>query len=162
MSVPIDLKPPNAVLDSGQLVLVDTFRPLLWEHDTTVLQAMPGPNVSKQKLPNDEIKTGDIRFQAGRLYGYFVAVATRWYIQQHGDSTVEDPDDFRHELSGIIVDILKSVLADCDFVSKDVRSMLVADLHEIASESIAVGSYEGPRYVQSLYEKEDQERSKAA
>jgi hypothetical protein len=159
LSVPVDLKPPNAVLSSGRLVLVDTFRPLFWDHGTTVLQAMPGPYKNKQKLPNDEIKTGDIRFQAGRLYGYFVAVATRWHIQQNGASATQDIDSFRHELSEIILNILTSVLAESDVVTQDLALVLIADVHEIATESIAVGSYEGPRYVQSLYESEDQTRS---
>lgn len=156
MSVPLDLKPPNAVLSGGHLVLVDTFRPLLWEDDQVVLKAMPGPHKSKQKLPNDEIKTGDIRFQAGRLFGYFVAVATRWYIKQNVESTSEELDVFRHELSIIIIGIVKGELGKSHAFTKELASALVADVNEIADESITVGSYEGPRYVQSLYEKEEQ------
>lgn len=158
LSVPIDLKPQNAVLSESRLVLVDTFRPQLWGPDSLELMAMPSIHVEKQKIPFDEIKTGDIRFQAGRLFGYFVAIGTRWLMNQGDELKMDELDFFRHRIANNAVAIVTELLTKNEMFSDDLANVLITDVKEVADESLSVGSYEGPRYVQTLYEKEERER----
>jgi hypothetical protein len=163
LSAALDLKPQNAVFITDQkgtnkAILVDTFRPQIWETDRVELLPMPSTNPSKRKIPRDEIKTGDIRFQAGRLWGYFVAIATRWDIEKNKQTDIAQVDTLRHEVATSILTIVDEVLASKQHFTDDVKTLLLADIHEIIDESIAAGDYEGPRYVQSVYEEEQKER----
>ncbi len=157
-SVPLDLKPPNTVLYEGRLVLVDTFRPNLWAPDRLEIVAMPSIHAEKQRIPYDEIKTGDIRFQAGRLFGYFVAVGTRWLINHDDKLGIDELDGFRHRIAIEAVAVVTELLTNNEMFSDDLANVLISDVAELANESINVGSYEGPRYVQALYEKEESDR----
>jgi len=163
LSVALDLKPQNVVLVSDkshmiQAILIDTFRPQIWDKDKIELLPMPSTNPSKRKIPHDEIKTGDIRFQAGRLWGYFVAIATRWDIEKNKQTDIAPIDMLRNEVAMSILEIINDVLAGKKHYTSDLKTLLLADIHEIANESIAIGDYEGPRYVQSIYEQEQKER----
>lgn len=158
LSVPIDLKPQNAVISNLQLVVVDTFRPQLWKSNSAELQPMPSPYPEKQRIPHDEIKTGDVRFQAGRLFGYYVAIATRWYMNQDATASITELDAFRREINLKILGLLDSFLSENTLFPQDIVRLLISDVHEMCNESVAIGDFEGPRYVQALYETEEHER----
>jgi len=163
LSVALDLKPQNAVIvpdqnGISQAILIDTFRPQIWETDRIELLPIPSTNPAKRKILRDEIKTGDIRFQAGRLWGYFVAIATRWDIDKKKQTDIAQIDALRHEVATSILAIVDEVLASKQHFTDDVKTLLLTDIHEVVDESIATGDYEGPRYVQSVYEEEQKER----
>jgi hypothetical protein len=163
LSVALDLKPQNVVLvpgqnGTGQAILIDTFRPQIWQTDKIELLPMPSANPAKRKIPRDEIKTGDMRFQSGRLWGYFVAIATRWDIEKNKQTNITLIDALRNEVATSILTIVDEVLAGKKHYAKDLKMLLIADIREIVDESIAIGDYEGPRYVQSIYEEEQRER----
>ena len=163
LSVALDLKPQNAVLISGQsgvsqAILIDTFRPQIWDTSKIELLPMPSTNPAKRKIPRDEVKTGDIRFQSGRLWGYFVAIATRWSIEIDKQAEVANIDALRCEIATNILTVVRKVLADKQLFTDELRTLLIADIQQIIDESITVGDYEGPRYVQSIYEDEQKER----
>ena len=163
LSVALDLKPQNAVIvpdqnGISQAILIDTFRPQIWETDRIELLPMPSTNPAKRKILLDEIKTGDIRFQAGRLWGYFVAIATRWDIEKNKQTDIAQIDALRNEVATNILAIIEEVFVGKQHYTTDLKPLLIADIREIINESITTGDYEGPRYVQSIYEDEQKER----
>lgn len=163
LSVALDLKPQNAVLitdqkGTSQAILIDTFRPQIWDTNKIELLPMPSVNPAKRKVPRDEVKTGDIRFQAGRLWGYFVAITTRWDIEKNGQTDIEQIDALRNEAAATILTVVKGILTRKKQYTDELQALLIADIHEIVNESISVGDYEGPRYVQAIYEDEQNER----
>lgn len=153
-SVPVDMKPQNVVIDSlsNEPVVVDTFGPKLWQGDT--IKPLPTRVPGKGQVLHDEIKVGDVRFSVGRLNGYYIALATRWLINQVQQTSIEEVDALRADIATITREIIEQTVQDSSLFEQQYAQTLVSDAAEQELVSIRLGTFEGPRYVQALYEQE--------
>jgi hypothetical protein len=159
LRVPIDLKPQNIVINEDTLtpILIDTFSPKLWLDN--IIKPLPNHTIGKSHILHDEIKVGDIRFSLGRLSGYFMALTTRWLIDTRQESTLKEIDNFRTTIANILIHVATDILLDNNLFERDFALSLIADASEKELASIRLGKYEGPRYVQNIYEQEESPQS---
>lgn len=155
LSVPVDMKPQNVVIDrsTGSPIVIDTFGPKLWVRDT--IKSLPTRVSGRGQILHDEIKVGDIRFSLGRLNGYFIALATRWFINRNQKASIEEIDAFRFDITKITRECIEKIVINNELFDQDYAKLIVSDAAEDELRSIQYGSYEGPRYVQALYEDEE-------
>ena len=155
LGVPVDLKPQNVVfnVDSVYPLVIDTFGPKIWLNGN--IKPLPTKTPGMGQIQHDEIKVGDVRFALGRLNGYFVALATRWLVNQEPEVSNEAIDLHRNLISDILIEITKGLVEDNDLFEKNYADLLISDASQTELRSIEYGTYEGPRYVQELYELED-------
>lgn len=152
-NVPVDLKPQNVVVsDVNEVIVIDTFGPKLWIDDK--IKPLPTRVPGKGQILHDEIKVGDVRFSLGRLSGYFMALSTRWLVASQPDVSPIEIDALRFRAAGAITRITSELLYDNNLFANSYSELLLADLSEIEMRSINYGIYEGPKYVQELYERE--------
>jgi len=154
LRVPVDVKPQNVVIDAPTKtpIVIDTFGPKLWSDGK--IKPLPTKFPGKGQVLHDETKVGDVRFSVGRLNGYFIALATRWFINHHLAASIDDIDAFRFSIAEITKRIIEKIVTDNPLFNQDYAKLLVSDASEDELKSIRYGSYEGPMYVQSLYEAE--------
>lgn len=153
-SVPADLKPQNVVIkDNSAPIVIDTFGPKLWLDGK--IKPLPTRVAGRGQILNDEVKVGNVRFSLGRLNGYFMALSTRWLVSSHPEITIVEIDALRRQVSDTLARLTGELLLDNNLFETSYSKLLIADASELESRSIEYGIYEGPRYVQKLYERED-------
>lgn len=153
ISVPADLKPQNVVVaDSSQPILIDTFGPKLWQNGK--IKPLSTRTPGKGQIRNDEIKVGDVRFALGRLSGYFVALSTRWLVAAQPEASIAQINNIRGRISTVITPIVSELVLGNKLFEQSYARLLISDTQEPEFKSIEKGTFEGPLYVQRLYEKE--------